>query len=995
MHLRMAPAACALAALASVLFVSVARPVAADGGPVVTSASAQDDGNGQFSVSFSWSSPGDPVVQYIVSNDDGMCTQAQNFSSESGSVQDQPCEDPFNYGETLYVYLSTASNNCNSSQDPSGGGNGYPLTLPSAPTTTTTTTTTEPYSPPTTQESTPSTTTSTEPLAAPGTPSTSTPSQDNCLNHDPFIVDFKSLGTELSQARANLVALENQLGTVRANATLRSIERERQVNQLEKFAIPEQKKKIASLEDGLKRMTSTVEQIKADCAGQSAQDQGSGLPQQANLDNGQVLAQRGARGFEALPWFVDVQSGALYWTEHRLTTFSCRFGSIPDPNKASFTLQRCRYVVTPQAVAVLLGTQFTVNVSKGTTVFRVFSGAVDVTDLAGTKVVKLSAGQTTTVTTGKVPSNAASFTLGAVDRWWAHPAFVATWLLCLLIGLCVVATLVVVYRRRVLAAFASLGPSTVRRWSGERLPWTRTPVASQVEAPLADASLRVRTPKDAIATAEDDAILRSFARHYLAFVVGCFVSLLVGLALMAVASAASHHHPHGSEGALWVAAWILFLIGPVCAVALLARFMQIRSRICSRSVERVLLTHESPERVIALCRQALTVQRFKKISVDTNGMIVARRRTSGQLITPQVQVWVESTEDGSSVHVRCEARAQSVASLMRHPSDNLVSRFATGLVALTDITREWQRAQSEVSPVEDSSLEPHEPSSVDSRREDREVNGFAIAALVLGILWIFWIGSILAAVLGQIGLGQIRRRSQSGRGMAIAGVLLGWAGIAVLVAAIIGTTVASLNAEDRKPAAQILKDAISASENASSVHISGSSDNSSSPVKVDLILSKRVSGGTINEGGQSFGLVISGGYVYLKTGASFWQQTTGDSSVAEALGDQWIKVSETNSEFSGFSRLTHVFSQIKTQGKLYKESDVRLNGIEVIPLTDSAGTTIYVAETGPPYIMRIAHSYLSSQASGNVDLDEYGAAPVSLVPTGAIDISSYLSGSSP
>jgi len=231
--------------------------------------------------------------------------------------------------------------------------------------------------------------------------------------------------------------------------------------------------------------------------------------------------------------------------------------------------------------------------------------------------------------------------------------------------------------------------------------------------------------------------------------------------------------------------------------------------------------------------------------------------------------------------------------------------------------------------------------------------------------------------------------------MAIAGVVLGWAGIAVLVAAIIGATVASLNVEDRKPAAQILKDAISASENASSVHISGSSDNSSSPVNVDLILSKRVSGGTINEGGQSFGLVISGGYVYLKTGASFWQQTTGDSSVAEALGDQWIKVSETNSEFSGFLKLTHVFSQIKTQGKLYKEANVRLNGIEVIPLTDSAGTTIYVAETGHPYIMRIAHSYLSSQGLGNVDLDEYGAAPVSLVPTGAIDISSYLSGSSP
>ncbi len=67
--------------------------------------------------------------------------------------------------------------------------------------------------------------------------------------------------------------------------------------------------------------------------------------------------------------------------------------------------------------------------------------------------------------------------------------------------------------------------------------------------------------------------------------------------------------------------------------------------------------------------------------------------------------------------------------------------------------------------------------------EGRRTNGFAIASMVLGILWIYWIGSILALVFGYIARSQIRRSEgmQSGGGMAIAGIVLGWIGIGVLV----------------------------------------------------------------------------------------------------------------------------------------------------------------------------------------------------------------------
>jgi len=62
------------------------------------------------------------------------------------------------------------------------------------------------------------------------------------------------------------------------------------------------------------------------------------------------------------------------------------------------------------------------------------------------------------------------------------------------------------------------------------------------------------------------------------------------------------------------------------------------------------------------------------------------------------------------------------------------------------------------------------------------INGFAIASLVFGIIWVFGIGSGLALVFGYRAKRQITRNGQNGRGMATAGIVLGWVGIAGLVA---------------------------------------------------------------------------------------------------------------------------------------------------------------------------------------------------------------------
>jgi hypothetical protein len=64
-------------------------------------------------------------------------------------------------------------------------------------------------------------------------------------------------------------------------------------------------------------------------------------------------------------------------------------------------------------------------------------------------------------------------------------------------------------------------------------------------------------------------------------------------------------------------------------------------------------------------------------------------------------------------------------------------------------------------------------------------NGLAIASMVLGILWLYWIGSILALVFGYTARNQIRQRGEAGAGMATAGIVLGWVGVGVFVLAVV------------------------------------------------------------------------------------------------------------------------------------------------------------------------------------------------------------------
>lgn len=83
-------------------------------------------------------------------------------------------------------------------------------------------------------------------------------------------------------------------------------------------------------------------------------------------------------------------------------------------------------------------------------------------------------------------------------------------------------------------------------------------------------------------------------------------------------------------------------------------------------------------------------------------------------------------------------------------------------------------------------------------RSAPSTNGFAIASLVLGIVWLWFLGSVLAVIFGAIAIAQINRSqgAQTGKGMAVAGVVLGIIGVVlacVLALLIVGGSTVQIN----------------------------------------------------------------------------------------------------------------------------------------------------------------------------------------------------------
>ncbi len=73
------------------------------------------------------------------------------------------------------------------------------------------------------------------------------------------------------------------------------------------------------------------------------------------------------------------------------------------------------------------------------------------------------------------------------------------------------------------------------------------------------------------------------------------------------------------------------------------------------------------------------------------------------------------------------------------------------------------------------------------------MSAFAVASFVLSLVWLYGVGAILAIIFGHISLNHIRKRGERGRGLAIAGLIIGYVGLAGLIAVIIVAATVSNN----------------------------------------------------------------------------------------------------------------------------------------------------------------------------------------------------------
>jgi len=130
-------------------------------------------------------------------------------------------------------------------------------------------------------------------------------------------------------------------------------------------------------------------------------------------------------------------------------------------------------------------------------------------------------------------------------------------------------------------------------------------------------------------------------------------------------------------------------------------------------------------------------------------------------------------------------RLEVAASEGRLDSEELEARVSAAYAAR--LGSELERLTADITPSPSAFAPPAAPPAFVQPAAATRVNPFAIASLVLSILWVFWLGSIAAVVFGHIGLRQIARSrgTESGSGLAIAGLAFGYIGLVILVLALI------------------------------------------------------------------------------------------------------------------------------------------------------------------------------------------------------------------
>ncbi len=191
----------------------------------------------------------------------------------------------------------------------------------------------------------------------------------------------------------------------------------------------------------------------------------------------------------------------------------------------------------------------------------------------------------------------------------------------------------------------------------------------------------------------------------------------------------------------------------------------------------------------------VAIREESDIGLDPQGIAVDAGRTMllGYSNDPPLfGIWFKTEAEGSPIATfpRDDEEAAHAAFRRRAPSSQSIDPPRQGTWIAPSSSSRGPESWDATTGERPSSAGAVLPAQVPAFQTGA-VNGMAIASMVLGILWLYWLGSILALIFGYVALSQIKERNEGGRGMAIAGVVLGWVGTGVGLIVVIALIAAS------------------------------------------------------------------------------------------------------------------------------------------------------------------------------------------------------------
>jgi hypothetical protein len=263
-------------------------------------------------------------------------------------------------------------------------------------------------------------------------------------------------------------------------------------------------------------------------------------------------------------------------------------------------------------------------------------------------------------------------------------------------------------------------------------------------------------------------------------------------------------------------------------------------------------------------------------------------------------------------------------------------------------------------------------------------------------------GSVLLSAPDSVNAEKTRARMQHRNrvivGVAAIAVVIGVAGCGGSGSASTSSTpTVALNGENLKTPAQILADVRAAAATATSVHVTGTVPQGSSPIVLDLnVANNQTATGSMQISGQPINIIRIGTTVYFKAPAAFYTAQGASAAGAQLLGGRWVKVPAsmaTSSSYAGFFALTDLHkltgSLLSPTGAVTNAGEGTVQGTKVVYLADGTKGKLAVSLQGKPYPLQVTPS---TGSSGQVTFT-WDAPPATVTaPAGAVDLSALGAG---